>query len=164
MHRSSCSDKYILYILCLLMLSYAQYSGSHRAWSRSDANSDHQMTHRRRCSLPRHQVDLERGQYAADGRRLLSHVRDFRHPRIIIQHGCSDAPRHCHPVASRPRATAPFMSWGGGPPTSLEDIPAPTHRPATVDTFTSSKGAVPANDGVSFHAPVTTPSRAVVVF
>jgi len=151
--------------MCLLMLSYAQYSRSHRACSPSDANSDHQVTHRRRCFFPRRLIDLGRGWGAAYGRRVLSHVRDLRHlRRIIFRHGCSDTPRHCHPVASRLRAAVPFMSWGGVPPTAAEDLPAPTHPPATVVTFTSSKCAVPENDGVTFHASTTTPSTAVAVF
>jgi len=50
------------------------------------------------------------------------------------------------------------------PPTAVDDLPAPTHPPATVVTFISGKGAVPANDGVSFRASATTPSRAVAVF
>jgi len=152
-------------MLCLLMLSYAQYSRSHRASSRSDANSDHQMTHRRRCSLPRRLVELGRGRGAADVRRLLSHVRDLSHlRRIFIRNGCSDAPRHCHSVASRPRATVPFMSWRGVPPTADDVSTAPTHSPATVVTFISRKGAVPENDGVRFRASATTPSRAMAVF
>ena len=132
---------------------------------RSDANSDHQMTHRRRCSLPRRLVEIGRGRGAADGRRLLSHVSDVSHlRRIIIRNGCSDAPRHCHSVASRPRAAVPFMNWGGAPPTAVDDLPALTHPPATVVTFIAGKGAVPENDGVSFRASATTPSRAVTVF
>ena len=147
------------------MLSYAQYSRIHRACSRSDANSDHQMTHCHRWSLPRRLLDLERGRRAAGGRRLLSQVRDLRHTRsIIIRLKCCDAPRHCHPVASRPEAAVPFLSWGGVPPTAAEYLPAPTHHPATVVTFTPGKGAVPANDGVSFHASATSPSRAAAVF
>jgi len=147
------------------MLSYAQYARSHRACSQRDANSDHQMPHRRHCFLPRRLVDLGRGRGAADGRRLLSHVRDIHHPgRIIVRYGCSDAPSHCHIFASRPRAAVPSMVWRGVPPTTAEDIPAPTHPPATVVTFTSGKGAVPGNDRVSFHTSATTPSRAVAVF
>jgi len=151
-------------MLCLLMLSYAKYSRSHRALSRSDAKSDHQMTHRRRCSLPRPLVELGRGRGAADGRRLLSHVRDLIHlRRIIIRNGCSDAPGHCHSVASRPRAAVPFMSWRGVPPTDVDDKPAPTHPPATVVTSISGKGAVPENDFVRFRASATSPSRAMAV-
>ena len=57
----------------------------------------------------------------------------------------------------------PFISWGGVPPTAAEHIPAPTKPPATVVTLTSGKGAVPENDGFSFHASAPTPSRAVAV-
>jgi len=123
------------------------------------------MTQRRLCSLPRRLADLGRSRGAADGRRLLSHVRDLRHPRrIIIRHGYCGAPRHCHPVASRPQAAVPFMSWVGVPPTAVEYLPAVVDPPATVVTFTSGTGAVPENDGVSFHASEIFPSRAVVVF
>jgi len=55
------------------------------------------------------------------------------------------------------------MSWGCVPPNAAEHLPAPTQHPATVVTLTSGKGAVPENDGVSFHASATTPSRAVAV-
>jgi len=147
------------------MLSYAQYSRSQRACSRGDAISDHQMTHRRRWSLPRGLLDLGRGRGTADGRRLLAHVRNPGHPqRIITRHGCGDAPRHCNLDDSRSRAAVPSMNWGGVPPTGAEDLPSPTYPGATVVTFTSGKGAVPASDGVSFHASATAPSRAVTEF
>jgi len=55
------------------------------------------------------------------------------------------------------------MSWGGVPPTAAKHLPAPTQPLATVVTLTSRKGAVPENDGVSFHSFGTTPSRAVAV-
>ena len=58
----------------------------------------------------------------------------------------------------------PFLSWLGVPQKAAEYLPAPTHHPATVVTFTPGKGAVPANDGVSFHASATSPSRAAAVF
>jgi len=56
------------------------------------------------------------------------------------------------------------MSWVGVPPTAVEYLPAVVDPPATVVTFTSGTGAVPENDGVSFHASEIFPSRAVVVF
>jgi len=56
------------------------------------------------------------------------------------------------------------MSWGGVPPTAVEFLLAHNHPPATVVTFTSGTGAVPENDGFSFHASETFPNRAVVVF
>jgi len=56
------------------------------------------------------------------------------------------------------------MNWGGAPPTAVDDLPALTHPPATVVTCIAGKGAVPENDGVSFRASATTPSRAVTVF
>jgi len=55
------------------------------------------------------------------------------------------------------------MSWGGVPPTAVEHLPAPTQPRGTVLTLTLGKSAVPENDGVSFHASATTPSRAVAV-
>ena len=123
------------------------------------------MTHCHRWSLPRRLIDLERGRGAAYGRRLLSQVPGLRHlRRIIIRHGCSDTPGLCHPVASRPRTAVPFMIWDGVARTAAEYLRAPAHPPATVVTCTSGKGVVPANDGVSFHASATTPSRAVAVF
>jgi len=58
----------------------------------------------------------------------------------------------------------PFLSWGEVPPTAAEYLAAHTHPLAAVVTFTSGQGAVPANDGVSFHASANSPSRAVAVF
>ena len=58
----------------------------------------------------------------------------------------------------------PFLSWGGLPPTTEEYLPAPSHPRATVITFTSGKNAVSENDGASFHASATSPSKAVEVF
>jgi len=82
-----------------------------------------------------------RGPGAADGRRMLSHVRNLRHPRrIIVRHGLGDAPRHCHLVARRPRAAVPTLSWGGVPPTAAEDIPARIYLPATVVAFFLGQG------------------------
>jgi len=149
----------------LLMLSYARYSRSHNACSRSDASGDHQMTQRSRPSLPSRLVDLGLGRGAADGRRLLSHVRDLGHPRRNInRQECSDAARHCHLVISRSRVPLPSIGWSAVPPTAAEDQPSPTHWPATFVTFTSGKGAVPENGGVKLHASATTPCRAVAVF
>jgi len=122
MHRWSRGYLFVQYILCWLLLSYAQCSRRHRACSRGDANSDQQMSRRRRRFLPSSLVDLGWSRGAADGRRLLSHVRVLRHPRrIIIRHGCGEAPHDCHLVASRPRAAVPSLSWGGVPPTAAED-------------------------------------------
>jgi len=58
----------------------------------------------------------------------------------------------------------PFLSWLGVPQKAAEYLPAPTHHPATVVSFTPEKGAVPENDGVSSHASTTSLSRAVAVF
>jgi len=56
------------------------------------------------------------------------------------------------------------MDWGPVLPTAAEDSPAPTYPSANVVTGTSGKGAVPANDKVSFYFFATPWSRAVAVF
>jgi len=58
----------------------------------------------------------------------------------------------------------PSTSCSGVPTTAAENLPPPTHPPATVVMFTLGKDVVPENDGVSFHASATSPSRAVAVF
>ena len=63
-----------------------------------------------------------------------------------------------------PRSRRAFLVLGRGAANGSGIISRPYTPPGDGHTFTTGKGAVPENDGVSSHAFATSPSRAVAVF